>query len=96
METQCREWTQWGAREGMNGESSINIHNTLSCVKWIGGEKLLYNTRSPVWHSVMALEGEWKKEREAQEGGNICIIMADSCCYMAETNTTLQSLNNKK
>ena len=30
-------------------------------------------------------------EREAQEGGGICIyiIMADSCCSTAETNTTL-------
>ena len=27
--------------------------------------------------------------REAQEGGDICIIMADSSCCMAETNTTL-------
>ena len=29
--------------------------------------------------------------REAQEGGDIDIIMTDSYCYMAETNTTLQS-----
>ena len=27
--------------------------------------------------------------REAQEGGNKCIPIADSCCCMAETNTTL-------
>ena len=27
--------------------------------------------------------------REVQEGGDICILMVDSCCYMAETNTTL-------
>ena len=26
-----------------------------------------------------------------QEGGGICILMADSCCCMAETNTTLES-----
>lgn len=32
---------------GMNGESSINIY-TLSCVKRIGEEKLLYNTGSKV------------------------------------------------
>ena len=29
--------------------------------------------------------------REAQEGGDICILMADSHCCMAETNATLQS-----
>ena len=27
--------------------------------------------------------------REAQEEGDICILMADSCLYMAETNTKL-------
>ena len=27
--------------------------------------------------------------REVQEGGDICIPMADSCCCMAETNATL-------
>ena len=29
--------------------------------------------------------------REVQEGGDICVPMADSCWYMAETNTILQS-----
>ena len=27
--------------------------------------------------------------REVQKGGDICIPMADSCCYMAETNTSM-------
>ena len=27
--------------------------------------------------------------REVQEGGDICILMADSHCCMAETDTTL-------
>ena len=27
--------------------------------------------------------------REVQEGEDICILTADSCCYIAETNTTL-------
>ena len=37
---------------------------------------------------------EWdvvKGRREAQEGGDMCIPMADSCRHMAETNTTLKS-----
>ena len=25
--------------------------------------------------------------REAQEGGDMCIFMADSCCFKAEANT---------
>jgi len=37
---------------GTNGESSIDIY-TLSCIKQISDEKLLYNTGSPAWHSVM-------------------------------------------
>ena len=27
--------------------------------------------------------------REVQEGGDICMLMADSCCCMAETDATL-------
>ena len=37
---------------GTNGESSIDIY-ILSCAKWVTGEKLLYNTQSPVWCSVI-------------------------------------------
>ena len=29
--------------------------------------------------------------KEVQEGGDICILMTDLCCCMAETNTTLYS-----
>ena len=29
--------------------------------------------------------------REAQEGGDVCILKADSWCCTAETNTTLES-----
>ena len=25
--------------------------------------------------------------KEVEEGGDICIPVSDSCCYMAETNT---------
>ena len=31
----------------------------------------------------------WEVEGGFQEGGDICIPMTDSCCYMAETNTIL-------
>ena len=50
----------------MNGESSISIY-TLSCVKWVAGKKLLYNTGSPAWCSVMTSRGEMGKG----EGGSI-------------------------
>lgn len=44
-------------------------------------------------HSLMICDdlGRGERAREAQEGGDIDIIMTDSYCYMAETNTTLQS-----
>ena len=29
----------------------------------------------------------WGIEREAQEGGDICILMTESCCCMPEANT---------
>ena len=55
------------------------------------GGKLLYNTGSPVWSSVMIREVGCEKGRQTQEGRDICIIMADSCCCMAETSKILQS-----
>ena len=80
---------------GRNGENSIHIH-PLSCIKWIVGEKVLYKTGSTVWHSVVTYRGWGGGEgREAQEGGDICIIMADLCCCMAETNTTFVKSKQK-
>ena len=60
---------------GMKGKSSINIY-TLLCVKQTVIEKLLNNTGSPVWHSVMGW-GKGGRLKTAQEEA-ICIIMADS------------------
>ena len=69
----------------MNGEGSLDIC-TLPCVKWIAGEKLLYNREPSVAHCD-DLEGMgWGEGKEAQEGGKICAIMADSRCC-TETNT---------
>ena len=39
-------------KSGANGESSINLY-ILPCVKQTAGEKLLHNTGSPAWHTVM-------------------------------------------
>ena len=33
--------------------------------------------------------GGWDGTWQVQEGGDICILTADSCCCIAETNTTL-------
>ena len=50
-----REWTCGLSKErkdGKNRESSIDIY-TLSYVKQLANGKLLYNSGSPPWHSVM-------------------------------------------
>ena len=43
-------------KSGTNRECSINIY-TLSCIKQIAGEKLLFNTGSPARCSVMTQRG---------------------------------------
>ena len=37
----------WEGESGMNGESNINIY-TLSSIRWLAYEKLLWRTGSPV------------------------------------------------
>ena len=54
------------------------------------GDHLLYNTGKPKLVLCDNLErwkgmGCWKDD----QGGRVCIPIADSCCYMAETNTAL-------
>ena len=72
----------------MDGESSINIYS-LKGIRWIAGEKMLYSTGSPVWCSLITWRDGMGEGTEAREGADVCIIMADLHCYMAETNTTL-------
>ena len=55
METQTENGLVDSAREGKDGknrESSTDIY-TLSRVKQPANGKLLYNSGSPPWHSVM-------------------------------------------
>lgn len=57
--------------------------------------KLLYNTGefSPVFHNnLKRWYAVWQGQREAQEGGAICIFMTDSHCCKAETNTILLTI----
>ena len=76
-----------GEGEGWTGGGrSIHI-NTLPCVKSTAAEKLPNNTGSPAGGSVMTSKTGMRGRREAHEGGDMCILMADSHCCMAETNT---------
>ena len=45
---------------------------------------------SALWQPRFVGDGEGGG-REVQEGGDICIPVADSCWYMAETSTILYS-----
>ena len=75
---------------GINWESSIEKH-TLSHAKQIASEIVLYdagNSNLVLWDNLEEWDG-MGGEREVQEGGNICIFLADSCWHMAETKTIL-------
>ena len=72
---------------GVNGENTINIY-TLPGVRWIAGEDLC-SIGSPVLCSVMTWRDGMGEEREALEGRDVYIIMADSLSCMAETKTAL-------
>ena len=75
--------------------------NTLPCEKEIPSWKLLCNTGSPAWHSVMTQSGAIRGGEGGSRGTGYIyilrslwyayIIMTESCCYTAETNTTLLS-----
>ena len=64
---------------------------TPACVKWIARGELLCSTGNSAWCSVMTQRGGMRGGREALQGADLHILIADSCCCMAETNTILQS-----
>ena len=64
---------------------NINILG-ISELKWTGTGEL----NSVQWLTSKITGGEWGGGgSKVQERGNVCILMADSCCGRAETNTTL-------
>ena len=64
---------------------------TRPCVKQMASGKLPYDAGSSDPVLCDNLEGwmGWEVGEEAQEGGDICVPMADSWRYMAETNIIL-------
>ena len=89
-EWRCRRRERTCGHSGTNGESSTDIH-ALPRVQQMVGEKLLCNTGSPVWCSVMMREAARDKRREAPEGRDTCTVTADSC--MAETNNVAKQVS---
>ena len=73
---------------GTNWKSSTEIH-TPPCTKQRASGNLLYITGSSARGSVMTEMGGMGRW-EALEWGYRWIRTADSLCYMAETNTTIQ------
>ena len=75
----------WLSAEGVGQTENVaSALYTLSCIKKIADEKLLYNTGSPLL-LFNDLEGwDGGKGREAQEEGDIRIIMADLHCCTAK------------
>ena len=80
----CREWTcrhSGGGRGWEERRGGVNAC-TLSGVRWRGGEQLLQSTGAS-----LPLCDEMG-EQEGREG-NVCTVIADVYCCMAESNTAL-------
>ena len=78
---------------GMIWENSIETC-ILSYVKWITSPGLMHGTGCPGlvhWDDPERWDGEGGG-RKVQDGGDICVPMADSCWCMVETNTTFKKL----
>ena len=74
----------------MKSDDIVNIllwieTNILPYVKQIASGKLLYNTGRSNKCSTMTYRGG----KEIRGEGDKCVLMADSPCCTAETNTTL-------
>ena len=88
----CREWTHGrrrGKRERDEQRKPRQHIYTITC-KTDSWWKAV--TQGPQAGALWWPRGMGSEERRmAQEGGDICVIIADVCCRMAKTNTTLQS-----
>ena len=63
--------------------------NVVQEVNQIANGKQLFSTGNSGQCSVTAWRGGMGSGREAQEGGDVSILIADSHCCRAETNATL-------
>ena len=79
----------WGWAE--LGDWDCHIYTTR--VKWMASEELLYSTESSARSCVLTQMAGMGRGcgRQAQEGRDVCVYIADSLCYIAETNTTFKA-----
>ena len=69
---------------------SINML-TLSCVKWIAGEKLLYNTGSPAWHSDgLEVWGRGRGGKLNREGIHMYNYVSITLLYSRKQHNTVK------
>ena len=74
----------------VNGECSVE-ERALPYVKYIANGNLPYDSANSNWGSITTWRG-WERVRggrELQAGGDICTLMANSCCCMAEIKPIL-------
>ena len=78
--------TQLRVEEGGTDHESSTETYTLPNVKQKAGGKMLHNPGSSAQCSVTPRGVECMGSgRDVQEGGDVCMLIADSCCCMAET-----------
>ena len=80
-----RDWDKWRNQHR-------HTHTTMGK---IAGEKLLFNTGSPDWCSVMTWRGGVGEGRVAQKGRDVCVLRGDLHCCTEETNTTCKAISPK-
>ena len=72
------------------GKGGMNETVTLKCIRYHMADRELvgscYMTKGAQPGALEGGDGVGGR-REVQDRGNICVLTADSCCYMAETST---------
>ena len=73
-----------------SSQTVLPMPHTLPHVKWIASGKLLYKKELNL---VLCDDLKWWDGdglcKGGKDGGNTCILTADSCCCTAESNTAL-------
>ena len=77
-----RGWDEWREYHGHTHTTICKAQSQRESAVWLGKLQPGLCDNPTGWDSVGG-------GREAPEGGVACILMADSCCCMAETHTVL-------
>ena len=90
----CREQTldtEGEGKGGMNWESNIETYISITNLKYLASGNLPYDIRNskPVLCDNLEERDGVRGGREVQEGGGICVPMADSRWCMAEIKIIL-------